>query len=406
MTAPSLERQVASFEERYGGVPAWRRQPYRVLFPLGAVLAVAGVGHWLLFGLGWLAEYRPVFHAITQIQGFLMSFALGFLMTAVPRRTGTAPPSGFEVAVAAAAPLGATILAWWQAWAATQLCWLAVVAMLLSFAVRRFVAKDASRRPPASFVWIPWSLAMGLAGSGAIAAQGAFGFSFDVHELGRRLLLQGMFVGLVLGVGGLVLPLFTRGQGPPDAGPADRGARFGHTLGALALAGTFVLEQYGPVVAARALRAALVLVVLCLGARLYRRPTVPGLHRRFVWISAWLVPVGYAIAACVPDLPQMGQHVVFVGGFAWMAFSVGLHVALAHGGRQDLVRRSPWPVPWFGAAFSAATVLRALVELDPMRRPWWLAAAAGSFLAGVALWAWVVTPVLVKARRRGGPQRA
>lgn len=398
MTATSLERQVAGFEERFASVPAWRRQPYRVLFPLGAVLAVAGVGHWLLFGMGWLGEYRPVFHAITQIQGFLMCFALGFLLTAIPRRTGTTPPSSFEVAVAVAAPVGATILAWPRAWAATQLCWLAAVAMLLGFAVRRFLARDAQRRPPASFVWIPLSLAMGLVGSGAIAAQGALGLSFDVHELGRKLLLQGMFVGLVLGVGGLVLPLLTRGQGPPDAGPGDRRTRLGHALAALALAGTFVLEQYGPVAPARALRAALVLAVLCLGPRLYRAPTVPGLHRRFVWLSAWLVPLGYALGACVPDRPQVGQHVVFVGGFAWMAFSVGLHVALAHGGRQDLVRRSPKPVAWFGAAFVAAAVLRPLADLDPARMPQWLAAAAAAFLLGVACWAWVVLPVLVRVR--------
>ena len=56
---------------------AWCCEPYRVFFPLGLVLAWAGVLHWLLHGLGLLSDYRPVFHSITQIQGFLICFALG-----------------------------------------------------------------------------------------------------------------------------------------------------------------------------------------------------------------------------------------------------------------------------------------------------------------------------------------
>ncbi len=62
---------------------SWRSKPYRLLFPLGWLLAWAGVLHWLLHSVGLLADYRPVFHAITQIQGFMLCFALGFLLTAL-----------------------------------------------------------------------------------------------------------------------------------------------------------------------------------------------------------------------------------------------------------------------------------------------------------------------------------
>ena len=67
--------------------PLWRREPYRVFFPLGATMAVAGIGHWLLHALGFLADYRSIFHSITQIQSFLTAFAVGFLFTMIPRRT-------------------------------------------------------------------------------------------------------------------------------------------------------------------------------------------------------------------------------------------------------------------------------------------------------------------------------
>ena len=64
---------------------------------------------------------------------------------------------------------------------------------------------------------------------------------FALHDLGRLLLLQGMFVGLVVGVGGLVFPLITRGEGPSDgtATAADRWARAGHVAAALVLAASF-----------------------------------------------------------------------------------------------------------------------------------------------------------------------
>ena len=51
----------------------WRREPYRLFFPLGLLLGWCGVLHWLLYGTGVLADYRPVFHAIAQVQGFLIT---------------------------------------------------------------------------------------------------------------------------------------------------------------------------------------------------------------------------------------------------------------------------------------------------------------------------------------------
>ncbi len=99
---------VPSKSAPLAAAPVWRRQPYRVFFPLGLLLAWCGVVHWLLHGLGVLPDYRPVFHAITQIQGFMMCFAVGFLLTAIPRRTGTAPPASWQVILAGFCPFAYT----------------------------------------------------------------------------------------------------------------------------------------------------------------------------------------------------------------------------------------------------------------------------------------------------------
>ena len=203
--------------------PLWRREPYLLLFPLGVALSWAGVLHWLLHALGLLGSYRAVFHALAQIQGFLMSFAVGFLFTMIPRRTGSAPPSAVEMSIALVAPPAVVLAAWHDQWLVSQLAWLALAATVIAFAVRRFLSATSRRRPPNAFVWIPLALAMGITGSIVVAASDRLGVEQAwLVDLGRGLLLQGMFTGLVLGVGALALPLMTRGEAPPDAGAGVR----------------------------------------------------------------------------------------------------------------------------------------------------------------------------------------
>jgi uncharacterized protein involved in response to NO len=75
-----------------------------LFFPLGIALAWAGVAHWYLLSIGAIENYRPIFHSMAQIQGFMTCFAAGFLLTMIPRRTGSDPPAGWQIAVCAVAP--------------------------------------------------------------------------------------------------------------------------------------------------------------------------------------------------------------------------------------------------------------------------------------------------------------
>ena len=375
--------------------PVWRREPYRVFFPLGLLLAWAGVLHWLGYGLGLGHEYRAAFHSIVQIQGFMICFAVGFLFTAIPRRTGTPAPAAWQMVVGIGAPIGCSIAAWFELWALSQVCWLLLVATLISFIVRRFLARDARRMPPNAFLWVPLSLGMGIAGSLLLAAYGILGARhLALHYLGKLLARQGLFLGLVAGVGALALPLITRGEVPPDAGASRRDdlVRIGHVALALLLVVSFVLETFAAQRAGLALRAAVVAAALLLSGRLWLRPTLPGLHRRLVWLSAWLIPAGYVLAAATPGRMKAGLHVVFIGGFALMALAVGMHVTLAHGGYRQLVNGRPWQAAAFGSLLLVSALLRALADYDPTRRLTWIAAAAAAFLLATLCWAALILP--------------
>ena len=130
--------------------------------------------------------YRPVFHAMTQIQGFMTCFAVGFLFTMIPRRTGSRPPEVWEIGIGLLAPPLTTIAAWNQRWVLAQICWLILAATLIAFAVRRFVGSSSGRRPPNAFVWIPLALLMGIAGSIISTTYGSLGPGYAwLHTFGR-----------------------------------------------------------------------------------------------------------------------------------------------------------------------------------------------------------------------------
>jgi len=309
-----------------------RRRPYLLLFPVAVALAWWGVSHWLLHAGGWLADYRPRFHALAQTQGFMTCLVLGFLLTMIPRRTRTAPPALALVAFVAAAPALAVALAWEDHWVAAQGAWLAALLALVAFIARR-AGGEGEPRLPNGFVWLPAALLMAITGGLAIIVA-ELGAGSQWRQLGEGLTQQGFLIGIVLGVGGaLVLPLMTR-DARPASGPLtwrDHLARFLHLSGAVVFAVSFWLEQTVSLPLAMALRAGVTTAVLLGCAELWRRPRRPGLTAHVIWISAWLVPVGYALAAAAPYRFRAGLHVTLVGGLALLGLLASLLIALVGG---------------------------------------------------------------------------
>jgi uncharacterized protein involved in response to NO len=390
--------------------PTWRRQPYRLFFPLGLVHLWAGLSPWLLLALGHEGHDTQVFHSIAQIQGFMLCFALGFLLTMIPRRTRTEAPNVIEMLIGLVSPVGITVCAAFEWLAASQWFWFAVVTMLVTFVLRRFRRAARGRGALPGFVWVPIAFAMGLTGSLLFGVYGALGDEyFRVHELAQMFLLQGLFLGLVMGVGSMVFPLFTRGESPPDASPADGRKRIVHLVAAAALIGSFFLQAFLPRTGgpngyedlahhvSHLVRAAVCGFLLTWSGGIHHAPTLPGLNRKLVWIAAWMVPAGYTVAGVMPPHQvQAGLHLVFIGGFATMAFAVACHVALAHAGRKAVLAGWPWQVVAYGVLFLVAVAARVTMPLDPERYLLWLGIASGAFLLGTLAWAALVIPALMR----------
>jgi uncharacterized protein involved in response to NO len=375
----------------------WRREPFRMFFPCAVLIGWIGVGHWLLYATGLTATYSGFLHGQVMTQAFMMALAVGFLMTALPRRTQSDPPSVLEVAIAFVALATVTAAALTGRWALAQGAYAGLFLLLLQFAVRRFLGQGAKRRPPASFVLVPIAVAHGLAGALLIAAATRPGTAPWVIALGRLFVEQGVFLSLAIGIGSLVLPLMSGETPPADLGssPAERRKLLGYAAIGGTLAVSMILEAAGFLRFGPLLRGLVVATGLAVGGGAWRPPRKPGLHRRLVWLAVWLMPVGLFGAALAPDLRIAMLHVLFIGGFGLMGFGVATHVSLAHLDLERLALGRPPAVAALGVLMVLAMLARVGADFSAgyFDHLGW---AAALWLAGSGIWLGFVGPKLLR----------
>jgi uncharacterized protein involved in response to NO len=385
-----------------------RREPYRLFFPLAAVLGGIGVGHWLLYTLGLLPSYSAQGHALVQVQGFLMAFATGFLLTMVPRRTQTRPASLAVIALLAGLLVVTAVASLMGAWLVAEGSFLALLLTLVSFAVWRFLVAAARRRPPDAFVLLPFGLLSAALGALLLILEALGVLALGHAAMARGMVQEGLFLCLTMGIGHLVLPLLSGHETPADGDASPRSVRerlFHAAVGALIVL-SFPLERslraaWEPEAAVRlayGLRFALVMAEL-VHVKAWRRPVVPGLHRRYAWTSFWMVPLGLLLVAILPEHRAGLLHVTFIGGFGLMSFTVGSHVIAAHGGFPEVVAGKPWQVRTFALLFLFAMTTR--VTADFLGRGYWphVGAAAGIWLLALAVWTAFLVPKVIVAKR-------
>jgi uncharacterized protein involved in response to NO len=384
---------------------ALRREPFRIFFPLAVAFGTLGIGHWLAFQQGWTTSYSGAFHAHVQVWGYIGSFAIGFLLTALPRSGGHTPASSFELAAALAAVIATVAAVALEQWLLANIINVLLLGLVIAFAARRFAAKRAPSGaaavrtgppPPVEFVWIPIALAFGVVGSLIAAAGRAELLSATVIKIGEVASQQGFLLSVVLGVGGFMAPRLM-GHGDvmarPACAPASDPARARrrrlrvHLLAAGALVVSFVIEGLGSVRWAYLLRGAVVAGELVFAAKIHRLPRVDSLFARTLWSALWLTALGVIAAGIFPNARVAMLHITFLGGFALMTFAMGAMVVMSHSGDA---RRLMLPLPAFrfiAAGVAAALLARVTADARFERYFEWLALASVGW--GVAAIAWI-----------------
>jgi len=359
-----------------------RANPYRVFFPLGVLCGWLGASHWFFYGFGFISTYSGLGHALIMTEAMFSAFAFGFLMTAIPRRTETAPASWIEIILGAAGIAVTAVAANRGEFVLAEYGFVGAMSVLLVFAVRRTESRSAGRRPPNAFVLIPIGAAAGIAGAVLITRMLNGQGSLEAYLIGRELVQQGVFLCFLLGVGALILPLIQGIETPPDraASASHRLARLGYAAAGVAIIASLIADPWWPR-AMTALRGAIVIAALFAG-RAARWPKQPGLHRRVAVIAVALAPTGLLAAAAFPRHTVAALHIMYIGSLSLLALSIATHVTLGHGGRRDLLGGNPVRVIAIAVFVLAAMAMRVTAHLWPERYYEVIGVAALVWIAG------------------------
>ncbi|MFN7953209.1 MAG: NnrS family protein [bacterium] len=376
----------------------WQTEPFRIFFPLGVGIAWVGLSQWVFFPFGWPKAYACDLHGFIQMQAFTMAFAFGFLFTALPRRTQSAPPSRAELSATTALLVLVTLAGLFAQRVAMMLGYFALFALLTRFALMRLLGSAARRRPPAAFALVPIAALQGLIGPLLVIAGPRVNMLPWLYPLGRLFIEQGVFLCLIVGIGGLVLPLVGGWPPPADLGSSPRESRRALLFAAagLVIVGSEIAEALGAFRAGPIVRGLVVALGLALGGGAWRAPKKSGLHRRLVWLAMWLTPLGVLLSGLLPGLRVASLHVLFIGGYSLMCLAVATHVSYAHlPGLESLMLTSHRAVKWMGGLVIVALLGRTAADVSHTYYQH-LSSAAAAWIIGSAVWLGFLGPKLIR----------
>lgn len=371
-----------------------RGEPYRVLFPLGIVTALIGIGIWIPHAL-WprAVPYPGQGHAVIQIQAFLMCFVFGFLGTMLPKVLGVRPMGPITFTLFPVLLIGLTAASLAGAPAVAQLLHLAVLANFAAFAAARL--PERRNNPPPPFVFIGAAMAVDLIGT--LLKLGSMAGILEGHaaRAGGLLQYQAFPLLLIAGVGGFLLPkLFANAVVDPKTLSAEAPKLRGQILLCFALLASFAVEIAGLYAgwgfpgmrAAYALRAAAWAWFAFREVRIQKLPGWPPPYLQGARISLGLMLIGLAMPVFRPQQLIAWEHVVFLSGFLRLTLSVASRVMAAHAGRMEILTLHGRTVRIYGFLIALAMMTRLATEFFPGGRTMHLAIAAA--FASIALWLW------------------
>ncbi len=371
-------------------------EPFRIFFPLATLLGVSGVSLWPLFFSGLHRFYPGVMHARLMIEGFLAGFVIGFLGTALPRLLSAPPLRRIELRLLLVLYLLAAGL---HIGEQPRLGDCAFIVLLLTFGacmIRRI--HERTELPPPGFVLVAFGLLSGLAGP-VLWLCGLQGWvPGNVMLFGGMLLNQAFVLFLLLGIGTFLLPRFLRLRDvrtmaeERTASPGWRlRAAFSAFTGLLLLA-SYWMEAGNPAAPAAAwLRS--------LSAIIYLATMVP-FHRQSWPVRTAPLAAQFALLALVaglifplfwPAQRVAALHVVFLGGFSLITFTVATRVVLGHSGHEALFETRLPSLQIATVLLLAGAAMRAFGDFSPVR-PQWLSHASYLWMLAAGIWGFSILP--------------
>lgn len=345
-----------------------QKDPFRLFFPLGAALALAGVAPWASQYFTH-ASYPRDLHRMLMINGFLLSFVCGFLMTAVPRFTASFQATGLEITAIACFLFAAAVSAFQQSPMLNSLFSTFAVLTLISFAARRFLNKKSN--PPYTFVFIGVGLLLWLLASVSMLIQNFATLPASVSFIADDVFSNGAIMSLILGVGGRLIPgilgwqeiVTLQRQRYETPRSYLRLIPVSIWLAVILFLLSFFLTPIVPLQLCFWVRFAVTLYFAIRYWKLYRVPATRSFLTWSIWLSAWSLVLGYLLPAIWVQAYVHALHLLFVGGFSLLTLIIAMRVTFAHGPTGTAVEKTTPAilVVSFLIAFAALTRVTAII---------------------------------------------
>jgi uncharacterized protein involved in response to NO len=367
-------------------------EPFRIFFPLATLLGASGVSLWPLFFLGVHQFYPGPMHARLMIEGFLAGFVIGFLGTSLPRLLSAPPLRRWELRtlialylLTAGLHIGEQPRAGDAAFITLMLCF---GACMIARVRRR------AELPSPGFVLVVFGYLCGVAGP-ALWLCGVQGWvSGNVALFGAMLLNQAFVLFLLLGVGAFLLPRFLRlrAEGRTESSSWRHGAAFSGIIGLILLAG-YWLEACNPAAPAAAawLRGLGAIVYLAAMVPFHRQSWPPHTAAIAAQLALLALVAGLVFPLFWPAQRVAGLHVVFLGGFSLITFTVATRVVLGHSGNEALFETRLPALQAAAFLLLIGAVLRAVGDFSPARSSL-LSAASYLWLLAAGIWGFSILP--------------
>lgn len=351
--------------------------PYRIFFPLGMFAGFLALVIWLFFLYRWIAFYPRLVHGNLFFFGFFWSFVAGFLMTAIPKMTGTKSASYLELFLGALfvfCQIGISLRN--VEWLAVTLFFLQQI-LLIQFLIRRFFV--FRRMPFPGIVFLPIGFLQSL--------LGIFLF-FRTNERDLFLLFAGeaFLVNLIFGLGSKMIPVISRIPG--SLTPAESGQKESFVLpfvtAALVNIGYLAELTNAPMLPLGIRLVGFVLAAIFL-LRLFSAPTRWTAVGIGLKVSVVLFLFGQVGIALLPDYRLSILHLSYVGGLFLVTVMVSVRVILAHGSQPLSYEVSSPRILSIVGFVVVATILRLFAQVE-LSNPFLLSSIV-FMIASMVLWA-------------------
>lgn len=374
-----------------------RGEPFRLLFPVGTALGILGVLLWPAFIWGG-APYPLHSHPAIMIQGFLLSFVIGFLGTALPRLLSvrklrlpeTLAYAGGTILISCLHLLG------WHTLGNAFFVFL-LIAFLFGL-LRR--AREREDIPPPGFVLVALGMLCGLTG-GLLTALDTLRPGIlpgNMPLLANILWQQGFLLLPILGIGAFLLPRFFGLQSQQDFPESLRPtpewikvAIFAGLCG-VAILGSFVLEATGWWRTGFLLRAFTIFVYFFREVPVHRARFGRGSLAWSLRIALASIPLGYLLMAAFPAWQITIVHIVFISGFSLLTFTVATRVVLGHSGQDSKFELPLKSVMTVTVLLVLAVVIRIAADFIPDLRLSHYAYASLLWVGGAIVWSACMLP--------------